>query len=84
MRLSQNFLQVVEDEQRPRRPPTSVVLENRRLTMRDLVDTVGILEGSVNIILKYMFFLRRAKSYLVPKKLNFFLKLRVDIYGRRE
>ena len=53
----------VEDEQHPDRPSTStdeirvrkikyLVLKNRRLTIRDFVDTVEILKESVNTILK--------------------------------
>jgi len=52
------------------------VLKNRRLTIRDLADAVGILKGSVNNILKDILGLKRIKSRLVPKTLNFFEKER--------
>ncbi|KAK4876851.1 hypothetical protein RN001_009357 [Aquatica leii] len=53
----------VDDEPRPGRPATStddqyvnkmteLVLENRRLTVRDRTGTVGISEGAVKTILK--------------------------------
>ena len=51
-----------------------MVLENRRLTIRELVDMVGISFGSVQTILKNHLGLRRVKSRLVPKFLNFFEK----------
>lgn len=77
----------VEDEQRAPRQRIStdkehvkqikeIVLKNRRLTIRDLADTVGISVGSVNTILKDFLCLRRVKSRLVPKTLNFLEKQR--------
>lgn len=73
----------VEDDARPGRPSTStdeqhvakikeLVLQNRRLTTREIADTVGISNGSVNTILKDVLGLRKVKSRLVPKTLNFF------------
>ena len=53
-----------------------MVLGNGRLTIRDFVDLVGVLFGSVRTILKDHLGLRRVKSHLVPKFLNFFEKER--------
>ncbi|XP_011263146.2 uncharacterized protein LOC105255530 [Camponotus floridanus] len=77
----------VEDEERSGRPSTStdeqhvkkieeLVLANRRMTVRDLADAVGISKGSANTILKDILGLKRVKSRLVPKNLNFFEKER--------
>ena len=77
----------VDDLQRSGRPSTSIhdqninkikeiVLVNRRLTIRELVDMGGISFGSVQTILKDHLALRRVKSRLVPKFLNFFEKER--------
>ena len=53
-----------------------IVLGNRRLTIRELVDMVGISFGSVQTILKDHLGLRRVKSRLVPNFFNFFEKER--------
>ncbi|XP_036142107.1 golgin subfamily A member 6-like protein 22 [Monomorium pharaonis] len=81
----------VQDEQRPGRLSTStdeshikeikdLVLENHRLTIKDLVDAAGISFGSTQTILKDVLCLKCVKSQLVPKTLNFLeKKRRVDI-----
>ena len=53
-----------------------MVLGNRRLTIRELVDMVGIAFGSMQTILKDHLGLNRVKSRSVPKFLNFFEKER--------
>lgn len=81
----------VDDLERSGRPSTStddqhvnkvkeLVLKNRRLTVKDLTDMIGISEGSVKTILKDHLGLRKVKSRLVPKTLNFLEKSRrVDV-----
>ncbi|XP_065684366.1 protein GVQW3-like [Hydra vulgaris] len=77
----------VDDLERSGRPLTLIddrhinkikelVLANCRLTIRDLVDMVEISFGSVQAILKDHLGLRRLKSRLMPKFLNFFEKER--------
>ena len=77
----------VDDFQRSGRPSTSIddqninkikemMSGNCRLTIRELVDMVGISFGSVQTILKDHLGLRRVKSRLVLKFLNFFEKER--------
>jgi len=58
-----------------------LVIKNRRLTIRDLTDTINISFGSVQTILKDVLFLKKVKFRLVPKTLNFLEKQRrVEVY----
>lgn len=77
--------ELVEDEPRAPRPSTStdeahikkvkeLVLKDRRLTRRDIADIVGISEGSASTILREHLGLKRVKSRMVPKFLNFMEK----------
>ena len=57
-----------------------LVLKNGQLTVNDLTDMIEISEGTVKTILKD---LRKVKSRLVPKTLNFLEKSRrVDVCER--
>ena len=84
-------LQRVDDLESFGRPSTStddqrvnkvkqLVLKNRRLTVKDLTDMIGISKGYVKTSLKNHLGLRKVKSRLVPKTLNFLEKSRrVDV-----
>ena len=66
----------VEDEEKVK----ELVLANRRLTIRDIADKIGVSKGSNNTILKDVLGLKHVKSRLVPKMLNFLEKQRrVDV-----
>ena len=51
-----------------------LVLKNRRLTVKDLTDMIGISEATVKTILKDHLGIRKVKPGLVPKTLNFLEK----------
>ena len=56
------------------------MLKNRRLTVKDLTDMIRMSVGSVKTILKDHLGLRKVKSRLVPKMLNFLEKSsRIDV-----
>ena len=72
----------VEDEPRPGRPSTSttdenveavkeIVLKNRRITIREVAEDVGISVGSCHGILSDVLGMRRVSAKFVPKLLNF-------------
>lgn len=86
-KLFKDGRETFEDEPRSGRPTTSkteeninkikdLVLQNRRLSQRDLVDITGISKGSIQSILKDDLRLSRVSARLVPKSLNFFEKER--------
>ena len=62
-----------DDQMMSNKKKKNLVLKNRRLTIRDLVVTVGISKESVNTILKEVLCLRCVKSRLVRKTLNLFM-----------
>lgn len=70
-----NRLKTSTDEQHVKEIK-DLVLKNRRLTVRDLADAVSISKGSANTIVTDVLSLKRVKSRLVPKTLNFFEKNR--------
>ena len=72
----------IDNLERSERPSTSTddqlvnkvkkfVLKNPLLTITDLTDMIGISEGTVKTILQDHLGLRKVKSRLVPKTLNF-------------
>lgn len=78
--------EAVEDDARPGRPSTSktdenvdeirqLLIENRKLTIREIAETTNISFGSVQSILREDLGLRRVTARLVPKELNFVQKL---------
>lgn len=81
----------VEDDERSGRPSTSktdeninkvreMLINNRKLTIRELAEDLNIAYGSIQDIVVNDFGLRRVAAKLVPKELNFMQKRdRVDI-----
>ena len=81
-KLFQEGRENVEDEPRPGRPSTSttdenveavkeIVLKNRRITIREVAEDVGISVGSCYDILSDVLGMRRVSVKFVPKFLNF-------------
>ena len=72
----------VNDDTRPGRPSTSttnenteavknIVMENRRITIREIAEDVGILVGSCHVIFSDILGLKRVAAKFVPNLLNF-------------
>lgn len=72
----------VNDDARPGRPSTSktdenieavkkMILDNRRITIREVADDVGISFGSCQAIFTDVLGMKRAAAKIVPKLLNF-------------
>ena len=81
-KLFQEGRENVEDEPRPGRPSTSttdknvgavkeIVLKNRRITIREVAEDVGISVGSCHDIFSDVLGMRRVSAKFVPKLLNF-------------
>ena len=77
----------VNDDTRPERPSTSttnentvavkkIVMENRRITIREVAEHVGISVGSCHAIFSNILGLKRVAAKFVPKLLNFDQKTR--------
>ena len=77
----------VEDDERPGRPSTSttdenvekvkeMVMNDRRITIREVADDVGISIGSCHEIFSNFFGMKRVAAKFVPKLLNFKQKQR--------
>ena len=74
----------VNDNARPGRPSTSItdenikvvkkiILDTRRITIREVADDVGISFGSCQAIFTNVLGMKRAAAKIVPKLQNFFL-----------
>ncbi|XP_018051304.1 PREDICTED: putative uncharacterized protein FLJ37770 [Atta colombica] len=72
----------VNDDARPGRPSTSttdenveevkkIVMENRRITIREIAEDVGISVGSRHAIFSDLLDMKRVAAKFVPKLLNF-------------
>ena len=72
----------VEDDERPERPSTSttdenvekvkeMVMNDRRITIREVADDVGISIGSCHTIFSNVLGMKRVAAKFVPKWLNF-------------
>ena len=81
-KLFQEGRENVEDEPRPGRPSTSttdenveavkeIVLKNRRITIREVAEDVGISVGSCHDILSDVLGMRRVSAKFISKLLNF-------------
>lgn len=86
-KLFQEGRENVEDEARPGRPSTSttdanvkevkeMVLNNRRITIREVAEDVGISVGSCHEIFSDILGMKRVSAKFVPKLLNFDQKSR--------
>ena len=71
-----------EDDERPGRPSTSttddnvetmkkMIMDNRRITIREVADEVGISFGSCQAIFTDVLGMKRVAAKFVPKLLNF-------------
>jgi len=76
----------VEDDERPGRPSTStiddnvekvkkMIIDNRRIIIREVADDVGISFGSCQAIFSNVLGMKRVAAKFVPKLLNFDQKL---------
>ena len=56
-----------------------MILDNRRFTIREVADDVGISFGSCQVIFTNVLGMKRAEAKIVPNLQNFELKRRMDI-----
>ena len=82
----------MNDDARPGRPSTSttnenieavkkLVMKNRRITIREVAEDVGISVGSCHAIISNILGLKRVTAKFVPKLLTFDLLTRHCLFG---